>query len=355
MRPYSGRKRRTNRRGALLLGGVLFTVLLIAGVAVYLHVRVVQKTVASYAMGAPVSITLYGKDGAALEQRGRAAAGAVNALERQISVRISGSEVDRINQHEGPASAPESAYILKQILPICRQTGGKYDPTLGGVLRLWDFESAPKTIPDHRQIDLLLHDVGYDNLEIRGDRVELSAPSALLDFGSVGKGYACDKAAEALAGGQVSGGVVAVGGSIGLVGEKPGSRLYKVDITDPLDKTGVFGSLHLPGGNFISTSGDYERYIEFEGEAYGHILDARTGMPSDSGILSCTVVADSGLKSDALSTACFLLPPQEGLALLARNGAEGVLVDENKTVYVTDGLRNSFSLSPGSGYRLEGK
>ena len=67
MRPYSGRKRRTNRRGALLLGGVLFTVLLIAGGAVYLHVRVVQKTVTSYAMGAPVSITLYGKDGAALE------------------------------------------------------------------------------------------------------------------------------------------------------------------------------------------------------------------------------------------------------------------------------------------------
>ena len=103
------------------------------------------------------------------------------------------------------------------------------------------------------------------------------------------------------------------------------------------------GYVSLEGTRYISTSGDYEKYFEQDGKRYHHILDPHTGYPARRGLISVTVICGSGLLSDGLSTACFVLGKEKALDLLDQYGAEGILVDENKNVVMTEGIRDSYT------------
>ena len=165
-----------------------------------------------------------------------------------------------------------------------------------------------------------------------------------LDLGAVGKGIACDVAQNYLKQQkEVSGAVIAVGGSILLYGSKADGTNWNVAVQNPRGKDGeAMGVLSLSGTTNVSTSGDYEKYFMQNGKRYHHILDPSTGYPAESSLISVTVVSDNGLLSDGLSTACFVLGKEKGERLLETYGAEGVFIDQNKKVTVTKGLKDKF-------------
>jgi thiamine biosynthesis lipoprotein len=154
----------------------------------------------------------------------------------------------------------------------------------------------------------------------------------LLDFGAIGKGYACDLIYAYLSGTEAEGAIVSVGGSIVAFGDynKKGDK-WRIAITHPRDADKYLGVISLDEG-FVSTSGDYERYFEENGKRYHHILDATTGYPSESGLISVIVVAKSGIMSDALSTACLLVGEKKAIEILEGAGASAILVDENLNI-----------------------
>ena len=144
---------------------------------------------------------------------------------------------------------------------------------------------------------------------------------------------------------EVSGAVIAVGGSILLYGSKADGSDWNVAVQNPRGQDGeAMGLLSLSGTTNVSTSGDYEKYFMQDGKRYHHILDPSTGYPADSGLISVTIVSDSGLLSDGLSTACFVLGKEKGEKLLETYGAEGVFIDQNKKVTVTKGLKDKFTI-----------
>lgn len=167
-----------------------------------------------------------------------------------------------------------------------------------------------------------------------------------LDLGAVGKGIACDVAQNYLKQQkEVSGAVIAVGGSILLYGSKADGTNWNVAVQNPRGKDGeAMGVLSLSGTTNVSTSGDYEKYFMQNGKRYHHILDPSTGYPAESSLISVTVVSDNGLLSDGLSTACFVLGKEKGERLLETYGAEGVFIDQNKKVTVTKGLKDKFTI-----------
>ena len=145
--------------------------------------------------------------------------------------------------------------------------------------------------------------------------------------------------------------MIAVGGSIGVYGARPDGEDWVIGVRDPFgEQTDAMGVLTVESG-CVSTSGIYEKGKEVDGVYYHHIVDGRTGYPADSGIVSATVLHQSGAVSDALATACVVLGKDGALDLLASYGAEGILVDENKNIYLTDGLRERFTLS-NSAYQI---
>ena len=167
-----------------------------------------------------------------------------------------------------------------------------------------------------------------------------------LDLGAVGKGIACDVAQNYLKQQkEVSGAVIAVGGSILLYGSKADGTNWNVAVQNPRGQDGeAMGVLSLSGTTNVSTSGDYEKYFMQNGKRYHHILDPSTGYPAESGLISVTVVSDNGLLSDGLSTACFVLGKEKGQKLLETYGAEGIFIDQNKKVTVTKGLKDKFTI-----------
>ena len=129
-------------------------------------------------------------------------------------------------------------------------------------------------------------------------------------------------------------------------GSKPDGSSWNVAVTDPRAENDddYLGVVALNGTEFLSTSGDYEKYFIENGVRYHHIMDPSTGYPATSGVTGVTVVCDSGLEADALSTACFVLGVEKGTQLLKAYGADGLFVDEDHHVYLTEGMKERFSL-----------
>ena len=136
------------------------------------------------------------------------------------------------------------------------------------------------------------------------------------------------------------------GSSVMTYGSKPDGSSWNVAVTDPRAENDddYLGVVALNGTEFLSTSGDYEKYFIEDGVRYHHIMDPSTGYPAKSGVTGVTVVCDTGLEADALSTACFVLGVEKGAELLKTYGADGLFVDEDHHVYLTEGMKERFSL-----------
>jgi len=160
-----------------------------------------------------------------------------------------------------------------------------------------------------------------------------------LDLGAVGKGIACDEVKMFLEKqDNVKGAIISVGGSVLTYGEKDDGTEWKIGIQHPREQGESIATLKLPGSLVVSTSGDYERYVETNGVRYHHILDPKTGKPADSGVISVTIISESGILSDALSTACFVLGKDAGLNLAQAFDAEAFIVDSDMQISMTEGM-----------------
>ena len=227
--------------------------------------------------------------------------------------------------------------------------GGQYVPEtlMNAVNEVEDAYNYYKNDPQFQaELDDLLKDVGYQKVSLDGYKVTLEKGTT-LDLGATGKGIGCDVVSDFLKTQKdVSGMILNLGGSSVMVyGEKPDGSEWKVAVTDPRDVEGEYlGAITLEGGEFLSTSGDYEKYFIEDGKRYHHILDPKTGYPVWNGLDSVTVVCNSGLLADGLSTACFVLGMEDAQSLLEKYNAEAVFVDEDKNVYLTSGMKERFEL-----------
>lgn len=279
------------------------------------------------AMGTIVSQKVYGDYSAKHIEKITAL---INALDDEISWRENSSAVAKLNRGE-TVSSGELASILKKCSEVSENCGGVFDVTVGGITGLWSIGEDGERIPSENEITAELVNASYTKINIDGNNIT-SDDNVKIDLGAVGKGAACDNVMTYLKASDVKGAVVSVGGSIVAYGEynKKGDK-WKIAVKHPRNDSEYLGILSLDEG-FVSTSGDYERYFEQDGKRYHHIIDATTGYPSDSGLISVTVVCDSGLLSDALSTACFILGKEKSEPLLEKYGASAIFVDSEMNI-----------------------
>lgn len=302
-----------------------------------------------YAMGTVTNTTLYGNS-QDLRKTEQKLINEMKQLEtKQLSWRKKGSGVAKLNQgSQEKATLAEPLYTwLKKALQIAKDSNGAADPAIGSLTQMWDFESKNPSAPDAEKINALLKggiiSNAYEHVKLDDEKKTVKKSASLkIDLGAFGKGIGTDEALKFLKkDSKVTGGMMALGGSIVVYGEKPDGEAWKVGIQNPNGKQGeVIGGVTVKSGTFISTSGDYEKYFvdKKTGKRYFHILDEKTGYPAKTDIISCTIVCDSGIVSDGLSTACFVLGPEKSRPLLKKYGAKAVFVDKKKNVYVSSGL-----------------
>lgn len=279
----------------------------------------------------------------------------LRGLEEQLlSARLETSELFRVNASAGDADgvlvSEELSALLDSCLAIRECSDGALDVTIGSVVRLWDIDGfasgeqeAAFRLPEETALQEALEQSGSDRL-IKKERMLFLPEGMQLDMGAVGKGVALDRILELLQGkDNIAGAIISVGGSILTYGEKPDGSCWRVGITDPADTGSNVGVLELTGQWCVSTSGDYERYVELDGVRYHHILDPGTGYPADSGVAGVTVLCREGVLSDALSTACFILGTEKGKTLAESYGAEALFVGKDGRIDMTEGMRQYFS------------
>lgn len=309
-----------------------------------------QNTKSTVAMGTVITEKLYGKNDS--DKAFQIIENTINELENKISMRIPTSVISTLNEN-GKAECDDE---LKAIFALCdevrEKSDGAFDITMGKVTSLWKIGEDGAAVPSEKELEKALSTVGGENVKCENSTVSIKNGQK-VDLGAVGKGLACDKVKEALDETDVDSAIISVGGSVLLYGENPTSDCWTVAIRDPRgEATDALGKLKIESGT-VSTSGDYERVLEKNGKTYHHILDPKTGCPADSGLISVTVICESGILSDALSTAVFILGKEKGMALLEEYGAQGVLVDENKDVFCTSEISSKFELT-NSDYSLAG-
>lgn len=246
--------------------------------------------------------------------------------------------------------------ILNQCGILYEKTGGVFDLTVAPLSNLWDVNSATQP-PSGKEIEESLSLVGWDQLSYTEESVTFSCAGMGIDIGSVGKGYGADQTVSTLKKAGAEAGVVSFGGNVALFGRKNGQP-FRIGVRDP-EGTGedYLGILTLTDTSVV-TSGAYERCFEYTGTVYHHLLDANTGYPRESDLLSVTVVCSDGAQADLMSTALWLMGGDAGWALyeslLHTEGfspAEVIFVYKDHSVRVSDGLSHNFELVAG-GYTL---
>lgn len=287
--------------------------------------------------------------------------GLIRGLEEGLlSRRLETSEIYAVNQSAGSSEgmnvSEELSQMLRKCLEVTERSEGAFDVTLGPVIKLWDIDGWAAGLqegefqtPSAEELALALSRCGSQKMKLEqgsnGTKLYLEE-GAEIDLGAVGKGLALTEILAYLEDHQaISGAVISVGGSVLTYGEKPDGTNWRVGVADPEEPSASLGVIVLAGQWCVSTSGDYERYVEAGGVRYHHIIDPATGYPADSGLRSVTVVTKDGQLSDALSTACFVLGWEKGMALAQFYGAEALFVTDEGSIVMTPGMEDLFQLA----------
>lgn len=265
---------------------------------------------------------------------------------------------------EGYIASDDFLDIISQSEILASQTDGAVDPALGMLIDVWNIEDSygrdDYTPPGADELEKISPHIGYSHLDINDNIITSDTDSLKLDFGAVGKGYTLDRLCDILQDdSDCTGAVISMGSSILVYGCKNDKSPYEIGIRDPEDGiSDILGTIRVDSSGrdgvpvYISTSGSYERYAASEdGTVYSHILDSSTLRPVDSDLLSVTVVCESGIASDGLSTALFVIGEEDSDEILEEYGAEAIFIYSNHDIHVTGGLEKIIDIT-NDNYRI---
>lgn len=307
----------------------------------------------SFVFGTRVEISIYGAD----QHRATAAAASVMQEFQRMHDSLHAwkpSALSDLNaafaQGKAATVTAELEDMLRDAAHISAQSGGLFNPAIGGMVKLWGFhadEYAP-ALPDAKRLSKLvaarpgMHDIQFSGAHL----VRSNNRMVQLDLGGYAKGYALDRAAALLRQQGIQQALINIGGNVMALGTH-GSRPWRVGIQHPR-KPGPLATLELHDGEAIGTSGDYQRYFELDGKRYCHVLDPRTGWPAQ-GVQAVSVLTRgvrAGVLSDTSSKPLFISGASGWRAAAHKMQlSEALLIDINGTVHLTAAMRKRLEFS----------
>lgn len=314
-----------------------------------------KTTKSSFYFDTIISVTLYGTtDASAIDECFQMA----DRYEKLLSNTVPTSEISQINDKAGTGEyltvSPETLELLEAGITYGDLSHGSFDITIGKLSALWNFSEIAKNIendgnetdasvlPSEEKIAELLSHVNYKNIEISGNRVRLNDENAMIDLGGIAKGYIADQMRTLLNEKGYTRGIINLGGNILTLGPKDDGNDYLIGIQKPFGESNeTIGAVKISDASVV-TSGIYERYYRVDGKLYHHILDTRNGYPCENNLLEVTIISQSSMDGDALSTTCFALGLEEGMALIeSMEDTEAIFVTNDNEIHTTSGFGNS--------------
>lgn len=298
-------------------------------------VETVSKT--NLKLDTVVTITLYGcTDPAPIDL----AFEEIDRLEALLSVEKEGSDLDRLSKAAGKEwveISPETEEVLRIAQKYSSLSEGHFDVTAGPLIDLWNIHDGEGHYPSQDELDAVLPLIRSDALQVEKGRAYLANEGMKANLGAIAKGYIADKVKELLLEQGIEHAVLDLGRNILLIGGKTEDTDFHIGVQDPNAEENTTAALLSVRDKSLVTSGIDERYFTYEGQRYHHILDPFSGFPADNGLASVTILSDSSVDGDALSTSCLLLGEGKGMALI--EGLDGV----EALFIMTDGTQSASS------------
>jgi len=293
----------------------MFTLLL----SVLCNAQVVRKRTLML-MGSRFDITLVAKDRETAERYIDTAVVEITRIENLISEWRPETQVSLLNKNAGiqPVNVDKELYDLtERALYFSKITDGAFDISFAAMDNIWKFDGTMTEMPSAEAIKKSVAHVGYKNIVLDKEKqtIFLKKEGMKIGFGSIGKGYAADKARELLIAKGLLAGIINASGDMNTWGTQPDGKPWTAGITNPANKNKVFAVFPLDKESAIVTSGSYEKYVMLNGKRYTHIINPVTGYPA-AGLSSVTVAGPSAEMANGFSTAIMVLGKDAGLCLI---------------------------------------
>lgn len=265
-------------------------------------------------MGSLTAIVAYGADAAHVQTAISDALDEDRRLDELLSNYKPNSEWSKVNRlagHEPVHVSDELFRLLSECVEYSRESEGTFDISVGPLMKVWGFYKGTGHLADRRAVMSALESVGYRKilLDAKAHTVRFARERVELDPGGVGKGYAVDRMAAILRSEGIQSALISAGGSsIYALGCPPGENGWRIDLKDPRAQSKIVESVTLHDES-LSTSGNYEKFFYADGKMWSHIMDPRTGYPSQ-GMLSVSVIAPRTLDSEVWAKPYYILGRQ---------------------------------------------
>lgn len=288
-------------------------------------------------MGGRFDITIVAKDSLSAEQNIDLVIAEITRIENLISDWKSDSQVSKINQNAGiqPIKVDQEVFELtKRALYFSEITNGAFDISFAAMDRIWKFDGSMTTMPSDEAIKKSVEKVGYKNiiLDSLHSTIFLKLKGMKIGFGALGEGYAADKSRDLMLLKGITAGIINASGDLIAWGKQPDGKPWNIGVTNPFDTEKLVSVIPVNNGA-VTTSGNYEKFVVFNGKRYSHIINPATGYPA-AGLSSVTVFGPSAEMANGFSTSLMVLGKKEGLKLLAQYPDYSCLMitDNQKTV-----------------------
>ncbi len=293
-------------------------------------------------MGSRFDISVVEQDSITAQNHIDMAVQEISRIEKLISSWDKNSQTSTINKNAGikPVIVDNELFqLIQRAIKISKLTDGAFDISYASMDKIWFFDGSMTAMPSKENIKKSVKKVGYKNiiLDETKQTVFLKLKGMKIGFGAIGKGYAADKAKTLLQSKGVTAGIINASGDLNTWGKQPDGKDWMVAIVNPLNKTKVFSWMPIYNSAVV-TSGNYEKYVQFNNTLYTHIIDPRTGYPA-TGILSATIFTKTAELADALATSIFVMGTQTGLDFINQlHGVECIIVDGDNNILTSKNI-----------------
>jgi thiamine biosynthesis lipoprotein len=302
----------------------------------------------NFILGTLIEIKIYDKNN---EQIIDEAFSRIAEIENRMTINnAETSEIIQLNNEAGKKEvkvSPDTFYVLEKGKYFSNLSKGIFDISIGPIVKLWNIGTDYAAVPEQTQLDTAIKLVDYNKLQLDKSSytAKLEQNRMKIDLGAIAKGYAADEAGAILRKNGVKHALISLGGNMLVIGGNPNGNPWKIGIQNPFESRGTYLGVIPVTDKTIVTSGTYERYFEENGKIYHHILNPKTGYPVENDLNSVSIITEFSIDADALSTITLLLGMEEGFKLIeSLEGVEAVFVNNDKSVYVTSGLKDSFTI-----------
>jgi len=308
-------------------------------IAVLLSVVIIQKyrlkplKQTEMIMGTLVEITVI----PANEKAIREAFEALKKVDALMSTYKEDSEISILNREGKAQVSEETLEVIEDAIKFSNLTDGAFDITCRPLINLWKKAKKEEKVPTEEEIEEAISLVGYQRIILEGNQIRLEKKGMQIDLGGIAKGYAVDKAIEALKKNGIKRALVNAGGDLYALGTDRQGEKWQIGVQDPREEDKIIDIIKVKD-RAVATSGDYRRYFTLEGKRFSHIVNPKTGLTVQDVPMSVTIIGPDATTTDALSTGVFVLGPEEGMKLIeSLPEVEGMIISEGMKKLTSQG------------------